>query len=399
MKRNTLFVSILLAGLLAVGGCTPTANVPTVPVPPLTTANTTDQTTPAPSATTATTAAITDIEATLERIYERVNPSVVNINIVEKQTNNLPQIPGLSIPQQAEGSGFVWDTDGNIVTNNHVIENADKIRVTFYDGTIVTATLVGIDADSDLAVVKVDVPQDKLKPVELADSSVAKVGQMAIAIGNPFGLQSTMTVGFVSGLGRLIPADQSAVGVFYNIPDIIQTDAPINPGNSGGVLLDDTGKLLGVTQSIATESGSSAGIGFAIPSAIVQQVVPALISTGRYEHPYLGVSVTSMNPDIAAAMNLPESQRGALVATVVADGPAARAGLSAGSQETSVDGQTVSLGGDVIIKYDDLVVKSSDDVVTFLARYGGVGQNVTLTVLRDGQVTAVTVTLGVRPSS
>ncbi len=210
------------------------------------------------------------------------------------------------------GSGFIWDNAGDLVTNYHVVSGSDRITVTFSDGSTVPATLVGADPDSDLAVIKVNAPAQQLQPVIMADSTQLKVGQLAIAIGNPFGLQGTMTVGFISGLGRLVPTNENALGPTYSIPDIIQTDASINPGNSGGVLLDDTGKVIGVTQSIATTSGSSSGVGFAIPSAIVQQVIPALIKTGHYDHPYLGVSVTSMNPDLAAAMNLPSNQSGAL---------------------------------------------------------------------------------------
>ena len=202
------------------------------------------------------------------------------------------------------GSGFVWDTQGHIITNNHVIEDADRIRVTFYDGTIAEATLIGADPDSDLAVIKVETDNIELRPVTVGDSRKLKVGQLTVAIGNPFGYQNTMTVGFISGLGRLLPATDNFLGTNYNIPDIIQTDTSINPGNSGGVLLDSGGRLIGVTTAIATESGSSAGIGFAIPSAIVQQVVPSLISTGRYEHAWLGVSVLTLNPDLAEAMNL-----------------------------------------------------------------------------------------------
>ncbi len=285
------------------------------------------------------------------------------------------------------------------MTNNHVVADADNISITFYDGTVIPGKVVGTDPDSDLAVVKVDMPIDQLKPVQMADSTQLKVGQLAIAIGNPFGLQGTMTVGFVSGLGRLLPANENAVGLTYSIPDIIQTDAAINPGNSGGVLLDDTGKVIGVTSSIATTSGTSAGVGFAIPSAIVQQVVPALIKTGHYDHPYLGISATSLNPDLAGAMNLPTNQRGALVETVTAGSPADKAGLQASQKQVTINGQQVPVGGDVIVAYSGQVVKSSDDLITFLARSGSVGQTVTLSVLRGGKQIEVQVTLGVRPSS
>ncbi len=404
-RRYILIISIMLAFLLAFAGCT--SNSPSgTPVTPSTPSASTEVVSAPPSIT-----SLEDIEATLEHIYTQVNPSVVNISVLQKQEAmlpTLPEIPGFpfSGPQgpqqqysQALGSVFVWDNAGHIVTNNHVVANADNISITFYDGTIVPGKVVGTDPDSDLAVVKVDMPTDQLKPVQMADSTQLKVGQLAIAIGNPFGLQGTMTVGFVSGLGRLLSANENAVGPNYSIPDIIQTDAAINPGNSGGVLLDDTGKVIGVTSSIATTSGTSAGVGFAIPSAIVQQVVPALIKTGHYDHPYFGIAVASLDPDLAGAMNLPTKQRGALVQTVTAGSPADKAGLQASQKQVTINGQQVLVGGDVIIAYNGQVVKSSDDLVTFLARLGSVGQTVSLTVLRGGKQIEMQVTLGVRPSS
>ncbi len=381
MKANKWLASVLIILTVTFTGCV-SQNVPTVPPP---------TSTPSPSQSSGT-SSLAELETTLESIYSRTNPSVVNIQVVLPTTTNNPGGGAL-------GSGFVWDTQGNLVTNNHVVDGASRITVTFYDGTTVEANLVGADSDSDLAVVKVNTNAVQLQPVTMADSNQLMVGQLAIAIGNPFGLQGTMTVGFVSGLGRLLPANENAVGPNYSIPDIIQTDASINPGNSGGILLDDTGKVIGITQSIATTSGSSSGVGFAIPSAIVQQVVPALIKTGHYDHPYLGVSIISLNPDLAGAMNLPANQRGALVATVTTGSPAEKAGLQPSQTEVTINGQPVTVGGDVIISYNSQVVKSTDDLITFLARSGSVGQTVTLTVLRGGKQIQVPVTLGVRPSS
>jgi S1-C subfamily serine protease len=386
MKRSLWIISALLILAITLVGCT-TQHGSTLPTtgsnPPVAT-NTPPQDSVPDS--------ISGIETALESIYERTNPSVVNIRVILASS---PLNPGGA----ALGSGFVWDTQGDVVTNNHVVDGATRITVTFYDGTVVEASLVGADADSDLAVIKVDTSGIQLQPVSIADSTQVKVGQLAIAIGNPFGLRGTMTVGFVSGLGRLLPANQNAVGPTYSIPDIIQTDAAINPGNSGGVLLDDTGKVIGVTSSIDTTSGFSAGVGFAIPSAIVQQVVPALIKTGHYDHPYLGISVISLNPDLAGAMNLPPNQRGALVETVTAGSPADKAGIKASQTPVTINDQRVSVGGDVIIAYNSQTVKSSDDLITFLARSGSVGQIVTLTVLRGGNQMQVQVTLGVRPGS
>ena len=387
MKRSLGIIAALLTLVITLTGC----QAPQGSLSPTTLSNSTITTTgtlPAVSVP----AAVSGIETTLESIYSRVNPSVVSIMVI-LPTNLLNPGGG------ALGSGFIWDTEGDIVTNNHVIDGATRITVTFYDGTIVDANLVGADADSDLAVIKVNPSGIQLQPVNLADSATVQVGQLAVAIGNPYGLKNTMTVGFISAIGRLLPANENTVGTSYSIPDIIQTDTPINPGNSGGVLLDDTGAVIGVTQSIATTSGSSSGVGFAIPSAIVKQVVPDLINTGHHDHPYLGVTLTTLNPDIAGTMNLTPNQHGALVIDVTAGSPADIAGLQAGITEVTVNGQQITVGGDVIIAYNDQTVKSSDDLITFLARSGSVGQTVTLNVLRNGKQIQLKVTLGARPSS
>ena len=384
-----LFITVITVIAVAVTGCTA--------------ASTSTQTISASRSeiTTSTTAvvysgsvpdSIRNFEGTIEEIYNRVNPSVVNIQVVLAAS-------ALNSGGGALGSGFVWDTNGDIVTNNHVIDGATRITVVFYDGTTVDAKLVGTDADSDLAVINVKPNGLTLQPVTVADSALVKVGQLAIAIGNPFGLQGTMTTGFISGVGRLLPANQNTVGPNYSIPDIIQTDAAINPGNSGGVLLDDTGSLIGITQSIATTSGTSSGVGFAIPSAIIKQVAPALISSGHYDHPYLGVSVATLNPDIAGAMKLPANQHGALINTVTAGGPAEKAGLKGSGTKATVNGASVNVGGDVITAYNGQAVKSSDDLITFMARSGVVGQRITLTILRDGKEMQIKVMLAARPNS
>jgi len=231
------------------------------------------------------------------------------------------------------------------------------------------------------------------------------VGQLAVAIGNPFGLEGSMTVGFVSSLGRLLPVNSDNPGnsgnpgaPSYSIPDVIQTDAPVNPGNSGGALVDDQGRLIGVTSAIISPVRASAGIGFAIPSAIVQKVVPVLISSGKFEHPWLGMSGTSLNPDLATAMNLKSEQRGALVVDVVSGGPAEKAGILGSTNEVTIVGQTVRVGGDVIVAINGQLAKSFDDVVTYLARFGQVSQDLTLTVLRQGKEEQVKVQLAARPN-
>ena len=353
-------------------------------------------------------------QGTLENIYTTVSPSVVNIHVVQKVagsgtiTSQIPGFPffnspqgGQQAPQQyqsALGSGFIWDTNGDIVTNNHVVSGADTIEVTFSDGTIVPATLVGADPDSDLAVIKVNVPASKLHPVQLADSSAVKVGQLAIAIGEPFGLEGTMTTGIISAVGRSLPANEN-VAQSYSIPDVIQTDAPINPGNSGGVLVDAQGQVVGVTSAIESPSGSNAGIGFAIPSTIVKAVVPSLIKNGTYVHTWLGISGTNMVPELATAMNLNAGQRGALVEEVMPNSPAEKAGLQGSTKQVTIQGQNATVGGDVIIAIDSQPVLQMDDLIAYLANSTKVGQTVTLTILRNGKQQTVDVTLEARPSS
>jgi len=322
--------------------------------------------------------------------------------------NSLQNFPGFNNNPQSQtpqyssalGSGFIWDTKGDIVTNNHVVDGATKIEVTFSDGSTVPATIVGQDPYSDLAVIKVDVTASKLVPVSMADSTQLKVGEIAIAIGNPYGFEGSMTVGTVSGLGRELPTSQvdQASGASYSIPDVIQTDAAVNPGNSGGVLVNDLGQVIGVTSALESSSGSSSGIGFAIPAEIVSKVVPSLISSGKYEHPYLGISGTDMTPDIAQAMKLPAGTRGALVEQVSAGGPAANAGLQASATDVTINGVQGTVGGDIITAIDGQTINSMSDIIAYLAIHTQVGQTVTLTIMRNGQTQTVQVTLGNRPT-
>jgi S1-C subfamily serine protease len=357
-------------------------------------------------------------ESTLVNIYERMNPSVVNIQVLKSAISNtpffdspddpeMPELPGIpDIPDSQEpfgqglGSGFVWDTQGNIITNNHVVTGAEEIEVTFADGTVVPAELVGADPDSDLAVIHVDLPPDKLKPVEVADSDQLRVGQLAITIGNPFGLEGTMTVGIISALGRSLPASNTlSGGPVYQIPDVIQTDAPINPGNSGGVLLNDRGQVIGVTAAIESPVRANAGIGFVIPSAIVTRVVPQLISEGSYAHPFLGITGISLSPDLAESMNLEPQQKGALVAEIVSGGPAETAGILGSSQQVTIDGLDIQVGGDVITAIDDQIINNMDDLIAYLSANTEVGQNVKLTVLRGGKEQEIVVLLEARPDT
>jgi len=365
----------------------------------------------------------------LESLYEAVNPSVVGILVSTKvQQNsvmpnmpgfNLPNIPGFELPfqlpqgqapqerqaqprdfvQRGEGSGFVFDKEGRIVTNNHVVENANTIRVIFFDDASVPAKVVARDPDSDLAVIKVDPKGLKLVPLALGDSSALKVGQRVIAIGNPFGLKNSMTTGIVSALGRSLPTDSPAAGVTgYTIPNIVQTDAAINPGNSGGPLLNAKGEVVGVNSAIESPVRAFSGVGFAIPSAIVKIVVPKLIEDGSFDHAWLGISGTTLNPQINQKMDLPADQRGVLVVDVTKSSPAAKAGLKASQDDVTIDGDQMKVGGDVIVGINDQPVHKFEDLLTYLAYHAEANGRVTLTVLRGDKSENVTVKLSARPA-
>jgi serine protease Do len=344
---------------------------------------------------------------TLEQIYQKVNPSVVNVEVSATVASPFfgrrSQGNGGQIQQTALGSGFVWDNQGHIVTNNHVVDGADKITVTFADGTVANAKVVGKDVNSDLAVIQVNVPAGEPSPIELTDSAQVKVGQMAVAIGNPFGLSGTMTVGVISGLDRSLPVGldsnslQQSSG--YSIPDIIQTDASINPGNSGGVLVDDQGQLIGVTAAIASPVDASAGVGFVIPSLIVQKVVPALIKTGHYNHPWLGFDGTALTPDLAQANNLDANLQGVMIVDVAGNSPASKAGLRGSQPQIAADGTQIPVGGDIVTAIDSHAVKTFEDLGSYLFENTQVGQKVTLDVLRNGVQKSIELTLGVLPAT
>jgi 2-alkenal reductase len=322
----------------------------------------------------------------LTEVYRKVNPSVVNIRT-----------------DQGEGSGFVWDTEGRIVTNDHVVQSARDVLVTFADGVSLPATVIGEDPDSDLAAVEVDPDLHELRPVELGDVDEVDVGERAIAIGNPFGLEGTLTQGIISAKGRSIPALTSFV-----IPEALQTDAAINPGNSGGPLLDSQGRVIGVNAQIETGSSlvlANSGSGFAIPVNIVRRVVPALIAEGHYDHAWLGITGQTYSPAWASALGLPEEARGAYVMQVESGGPADESGLQAGTRQTDVllgfdFGQPVYLaaGGDLIVAVNDQQVTKFDDLLVYLERYTSPGDQVELTVVRsDGRQQVIPVKLGKRP--
>jgi S1-C subfamily serine protease len=349
----------------------------------------------------------------LTSVYQRVNPSVVNISI----TKNVSQSSAFPFPfgnnnnnnnnnsgtrpfvEQGLGSGFVYDMQGHIITNNHVVDGAKTVEVTFADDVTVPATVVGTDPGSDLAVIQVKVDPSELHPVTLGNSDQLQVGQRAIAIGNPFGLEGSLTSGIISGMGRTLPASNSN----FVIPNIIQTDAPINPGNSGGPLLNDQGEVIGVNSAIVPSTNSNGqsgflGIGFAIPVNIVKQEIPTLIAGKQFEHPWLGISGTTLGLDLAKAMNL-SVQHGVLVVQVLNNSPASKAGLQGSNQTVTFQGQDVPSGGDVITAIDNQPVNKFDDLLTYLTNNTKVGQQVTLKVLRNGQEQSIQLTLAARPNT
>jgi len=332
------------------------------------------------------------VELLLQNVYERTNPGVVNIDVSGGTGSDLTEF--------GSGSGFVIDLDGHIVTNNHVIDGADEIDVTFADGTAALAKLVGTDPYSDLAVIKVEVDAAKLQPLAIGDSDLVKVGQRVIAIGNPFGLVGTMTVGIVSGKGRTLPADTSSSAGNFSNPDIIQTDAAINPGNSGGPLLNSKGEVIGVNAAIRTDGTNRAnsGVGFAIPSNTVRRVAQQLLKDGRASYPYLGVSVDNHFTigELAVALKLPVD-KGVLVSSVVDGGPAEKAGVRGGNKQLTVRGLPVVAGGDIITAIDGDPITSFDQMIGYLSSQKLVGQEVTLTILRDGETLQLPLTLADRP--
>ena len=332
--------------------------------------------------------ALNDLEVQFTNLYATVNPSVVSIQVVE--ANGFGQ-----------GSGFVYDTAGDIVTNYHVAGQALRINVIFWDETSVPAELVGGDADSDLAVIKVDPnAAPDLHPLAIGDSSAIQVGQMVVAIGNPFGLSGTMTTGIVSALGRSLPSPNSAFDTGgFRTYDIIQTDAAINPGNSGGPLLNLAGEVIGVNTAIESSTQQNSGVGFAVPSNIIARVAPTLATKGHYDHPWLGISGGTITACVATQMGLPAEQLGVLVAEVTGGGPAQAAGLRGNTRQGVINGQAVAVGGDVVIAIDGAPVERFEDLTNYLAFQTDAGQTVVLDVLRNGQQIQLPVTLGVRPTS
>ena len=388
MKSKTTLLVFLSVLVLALMACQLTGLTPL-------------QLTPSPTAASQTILAPlpggqTDLVSQQDRmaaIYDQVSPGVVTI-----QTSLSEGTPvGL-------GSGWVYSADGYIVTNQHVVEGADKFEVDFPSGDKVFGTLVGTDLDSDLAVIKVDVPAAVLHPLTLGDSDQLEVGQIVVAIGNPFGLNGTMTTGIVSALGRTLQSNREAPGgsgSYFSAGDIIQTDAALNPGNSGGPLLNLNGEVVGVNRAIRTTSTTTtgdpvnAGIGFAISINIVKRVVPYLIQDGKYDYPYLGItSIDDLPLQYLQELGLTQ-YTGAYVTSVAPGSPADQAGVRAGTQATSIQG--LEAGGDLIIAIDGNTVLHFDDLLKYLFNNKSPGETVVLTVLRGDQQVDLTLTLGKRP--
>ena len=319
----------------------------------------------------------------------------LELTLIYNNTRNSVVLIVVSGPGgDAQGSGFVYDMEGRIITNNHVVEDTDEIQVTFLDGTIVEAILVGTDPYSDMAVIDVDVPASLLSPVEFAPSSELLVGEQVIALGNPFGLENTMTAGIVSATGRQMDAPGR-----YAIIDVIQTDAAINPGNSGGPLLNSEGKVVGMNTAILSETQQFSGIGFAIPSDTILREAPLIIEEGRFDHAYLGITGTDLLPEIKELMGFDDAIKGALITDLIEGGPADTAGLRGGNRDANLDGFVVSIGGDVIIGVEGMAVRSFYDLVVILERGYRPGEVVTLTVIRDNAVIDIELELGVRPNA
>jgi len=392
MKFSVRVLPVILALMLALLSCrietglsTKTSPVPTLIIAPTLGAGSTVQTAPQGSIS----SMVVSQDDALASLYERVSPGVVAIRVLSDQGEGL-------------GSGFVIDTQGHIVTNYHVVEGITDLEVDFQSGYKVRGIIVATDLDSDLAVVKVDVSAIQLTPLVFGDSDLVKVGQTVVAIGNPFGLSGTMTVGIVSSKGRTLESlRQSSNGAYFTAGGIIQTDAAINPGNSGGPLLNLQGEVIGVNREIqtissnATGAPTNSGIGFAVSSNIVTRVVPHLIAEGKYDYPYLGISSNETITLLEAeALGLPQST-GVYVHIVTSGSPADKAGLRGGTSPSSIPG--LNAGGDLIIAIDGQEVKTYSDILNYLFAHKSPGEQVTFTVLRDGKQIEIQLTLDKRP--
>ena len=393
MKREKVLVLIVVAAVLGAAlGCSftdqmllPTATPTTAPtVPPPTSTPTTADVIPTPMS------AVNALQAQVEAVYRQTGTAVVNITSVTYAYDFFFN----PVPQEGTGSGFVYDEEGHIVTNYHVIENAEELSVTLADGGTYSAQVVGQDPTNDLAVIQIDA-QDLPGAISLGDSDALRVGQFVVAIGNPFGLERTLTAGVISSLGRVIRGPENNF-----IGEVIQTDAAINPGNSGGPLLDLEGRVIGVNSQIVSPSQANAGVGFAVPANTVRRVIPELIERGRYPHPWLGIEPLSLTAERARAfrqggMEIPV-ERGVLVLGIARGGPADRAGIRGGDRTVQLGRYRIALGGDIITAVNGTSIDDYQDLTVYLETQTKVGDSVEVRVIRDGEEETFQVTLGER---
>ena len=320
-----------------------------------------------------------DYEYSLIDIFEKSEESIVQVSVLRGESDG------------GMGSGFVYSDEGYVITNQHVVQDAEKVMITFLDGEAYIGNVVGSDRDLDIAVVKVQPTNTYLQPIKIGDSSELKVGEKIAAIGNPFGLSGSMTSGIVSQMGRLLPQESG-----YSIPDVIQTDAAINPGNSGGPLLNMKGEVVGINTAIQSATGEFSGIGFAVPSNTVKKVVPVLIEKGEFSHPWMGISGTDVDPELAEVRDL-KSSKGFLVVSVIEGSPAEAAGLLGVTETKEIDGREFALDGDIILSIDGETVRKISDILVHLQREKSVGDEMILTVNRNGEMLELTMVLEERP--
>ena len=318
-------------------------------------------------------------EYSLIDIFEKSEASIVQVSVVRGESDG------------GMGSGFVYSDEGYVITNQHVVQDAERVMITFLDGEAYIGNVIGTDRDLDIAVVKVEPTNTYLQPIKIGDSSELKVGEKIAAIGNPFGLSGSMTSGIVSQMGRLLPQETG-----YSIPDVIQTDAAINPGNSGGPLINMKGEVVGINTAIQSATGEFSGIGFAVPSNTVKKVVPVLIQDGEFKHPWMGISGTDVDPELAEVRGL-NSSKGFLVVSVIEGSPAETAGLLGVTETKETDGREFALDGDIILSIDGETVRKISDILVHLQREKSVGDEMLLSVNRNGEILELTMVLEERP--
>ena len=318
-------------------------------------------------------------EYSLVDIFEKSEESVVQVNVLRGGSDG------------GMGSGFVYSEEGYIITNQHVVKDAKKVTVTFLDGEAYIGDVIGTDPDLDIAVVKVSPSNTYLQPITIGDSSKLKVGEKIVAIGNPFGLSGSMTSGIVSQIGRLLPQESG-----YSIPDVIQSDAAINPGNSGGPLINMKGEVVGINTAIQSITGEFSGIGFAVPSNTVKKIVPVLIEDGEFKHPWMGISGTDVDPELADFREL-KSSKGFLVISVIEGSPAEQAGLIGVTETKEIDGRELAVDGDIVLSIDGKTVRKISDILIHLQREKSIGDEMVLSVNRNGEILELTMVLEERP--